>query len=384
MRYPASRRTTITLAILLVAGLTLAVLVAGHVALSLLKTKIEAALGPNTRVGSVEVSLLHIELRDVHVRAAGKWPTQDEISAQSVVIDPYWRDLLNDRPLRIGRVVIADGVISVVRRKDGAIEVAPSFLAALKASGDSEPAPHRPAITIGALEFTNFRLEFFDASVRQPPLHLVFDRLSARVGRIELNAPEKPIDFDVRGSIRSAGPKLAPGTVILSGTMVPATGDARIITRIHGADVVALEPYLLRAGEAGVESGVLDLDLEAVVRSHRLHAPGTLTFSHLVLARSSGVVGTFMGMSREAAIANLKNAKGQVTVHFTLDGNLDDPHFSVNESLSTRVGVALAQALGVSIGGVAKALGALGEKSVEAVGHAAQGVGGAVERLFGK
>ena len=203
--------------------------------------------------------------------------------------------------------------------------------------------------------------------------------------RVEFGAPQKPIDFNLRGLIRSARAKVAPGTIIVSGTVVPATGDSRIITRIRGADLVALEPYLLRAGETGVERGTLDMDLEAVVRARRLHAPGTLTLNHLVLASAPhGLLGTFMGMPRAAAIASLKNAKGQVTVHFTLDGNLDDPHFSVNESLGTRVGVAMARVLGVTIGGLAKEVGTFGEEGVKAVGAAAQGVGGAVQRLFGK
>lgn len=385
MRYPLGRRTTLILAVLAVVGLVAATLMAYHIALAVLKTKVEAALGPNTRVGSLQVSLFHIELHDVHLRAGSGWPTQDEISAQTVVIDPYLRDLLGAKVVRIGHLVIADGFMSVVRAKNGSIHVAPSLIGALQVPAGAVQPAHLPPVTLGAIEFKNMQLEFFDATVREPPLHLVFEKLSGRVGRVEFGAPQKPIDFNLRGLIRSARAKVAPGTIIVSGTVVPATGDSRIITRIRGADLVALEPYLLRAGETGVERGTLDMDLEAVVRARRLHAPGTLTLNHLVLASAPhGLLGTFMGMPRAAAIASLKNAKGQVTVHFTLDGNLDDPHFSVNESLGTRVGVAMARVLGVTIGGLAKEVGTFGEEGVKAVGAAAQGVGGAVQRLFGK
>ena len=49
------------------------------------------------------------------------------------------------------------------------------------------------------------------------------------------------------------------------------------------------------------------------------------------------------------------------------------------ETLTTSVG----ESLGVSLGGVAKGAGALGQSGVEAAGKAAKGAGSAVQRLFG-
>ncbi len=47
----------------------------------------------------------------------------------------------------------------------------------------------------------------------------------------------------------------------------------------------------------------------------------------------------------------------KIEVQFTLAGRLDDPNFSLNEDFATRVASALAEKLGVSMGGVVEGVG---------------------------
>jgi hypothetical protein len=82
---------------------------------------------------------------------------------------------------------------------------------------------------------------------------------------------------------------------------------------------------------------------------------------------------TFMGVPSKAVITSLKNRNDQIVVPFTLEGNLNDPHFSLNESLAAYIGSGVASTLGISIEGLA-----------HGVGSAAQGVQGVVKKLFGK
>ncbi|MFO1341353.1 MAG: hypothetical protein U1F53_24570, partial [Burkholderiaceae bacterium] len=60
--------------------------------------------------------------------------------------------------------------------------------------------------------------------------------------------------------------------------------------------------------------------------------------------------------SRQAALAALKR-HDRITLAFTLEGRLDDPGFSVNDSVALRFGTGLADALGVSIEGVVEGVG---------------------------
>jgi hypothetical protein len=72
-----------------------------------------------------------------------------------------------------------------------------------------------------------------------------------------------------------------------------------------------------------------------------------------------------------------------VAVDFTLKGDTNNPNFSLNENLSTRIAASMAGTLGVSIKNVADGIGTFGRKGVEGAGSVVEGVGSAVKRLFG-
>jgi hypothetical protein len=152
-----------------------------------------------------------------------------------------------------------------------------------------------------------------------------------------------------------------------------AQKNSDISLRLAGVDLVALQPYLIKAAETGVKRGSLDLSLKSTVHNNRLHAPGMITLNNLELAPTGSGFGTFMGIPRQSVVGALKNRNGQIAIHFTLDGNLDDPAFSLNESFARRVGASVAESLGISIEGLTRG-----------IGGAAEGIGGAVKRLFGK
>ena len=58
--------------------------------------------------------------------------------------------------------------------------------------------------------------------------------------------------------------------------------------------------------------------------------------------------------------------EGRIEVDFVLEGRLDDPRFSLNDTLALRMAASLAERLGVSLGGVV------------------EGVGGMIKGLFGR
>jgi hypothetical protein len=80
---------------------------------------------------------------------------------------------------------------------------------------------------------------------------------------------------------------------------------------------------------------------------------------------------SFMGLPQQAAVNMLKNERQDIQMQFSLQGNLDDPRFSLNESLAMRFSAGLAEALGVSVSGLGKS-----------VGNAATGIGSALRGLF--
>jgi hypothetical protein len=73
---------------------------------------------------------------------------------------------------------------------------------------------------------------------------------------------------------------------------------------------------------------------------------------------------------------------GQIALEFSLDGDIDDPKFSLNEMFATRIAVQLAKELGFSVGGLVEGIGGLGLEGVEGAGKAAGGVGSALRKLI--
>jgi hypothetical protein len=96
-----------------------------------------------------------------------------------------------------------------------------------------------------------------------------------------------------------------------------------------------------------------------------------------------GSGGTFMGMPRTALLGFMKDKADRISIKFVLEGKLDDPSFRLNEGFSTQVASSLGGVLGISLEGLAKGAGSIGQKGVEAAGGAAEGVGKAIKGLFG-
>jgi hypothetical protein len=334
-----------------------------HLAVGQLQRQIEGALGPRASVGSLRADWSGVELGELRIRAAPGWPAEDELRARRVRVEPELRSLFGG-PWRIARIEVEGGYLSALRTREGRLRLLPALL---EAQGKGEAASGAPLrLEIDRVRLDDATLAFFDASVRRgPPLPLRVEGLQADVGPVVLPALDREIALKLEGRFKSAAASRPDGRLAIEGEITPATQDARLHARFSGVDLVALQPYLLRVSESGVRRGTLDLELRAQVRERRLRAPGTLTLRQLELAGDGSLLGTFAGVPRQAVLAALTR-DDKLEVKFTLEGRLDDPAFSLNESLATKLASGLAEGLGVSLSGVVK------------------GVGGVVKGLFGR
>lgn len=361
MNNPRLRRRAIAL-------LAVFVLLAGggyaafHFAVRALRGQVAEALGPQGEVAEIRVSRSGVEIVGLRIRGGDGWPAEDQLRAERVVVEPDLRSLLSSR-VRVGRILIEGGYLSMLRSRDGKLRVLPSLL-------DRPAEKPGAAVTIGTVELKRCALEFFDASVRRPPLKLRLEQMDARLDGLNLPELTGRSKFRLDGVLKGVR---RDGKIALRGNIELASRDSEISAQLRGADLVALQPYLIEAAETGVRRGTLDLDLKSTVRNNQLRAPGTLTLTGLELA--SG--GTFMGMPRNAVVSMMKDRRDRIKVNFTLAGNLNDPRFSLNENFSTRIGASVAESLGISLEGLAKGVGGAGSTVVK-------GVGEAVGKLFGK
>lgn len=358
-----------------VAVLAVLALAGAHLAARQIESRLLAALGPRASVGGVSVGLTRVVVTDLRVASAGggAWPVADELRAASLEVRPGLRSLwsgLRGGPWVIDDVLVRDGYVSALRSRDGKLRLVPSLMDRAKAApatpassaapkampASAREADDPPVLVIEQVRVENTVLDFHDASLKRPvPHRLRFEGVDAHVGPLALPGLDQAVSIDLSARLKGVE---RDGLVSLAGSLTPATKDADLAFRVKDVDLVALQPYLFRLNDGGVRHGRLDLTLDARVQRQHLHAPGTVTISGLELSSSaSGGMFGGLGTSTRQALLDLMAQKGRLSAKFTLDGRLDDPGFSLNESLATRFASGVADSLGVGVEGVVQGMG---------------------------
>jgi hypothetical protein len=332
------------------------------------KNRVSAALGPLGSADRIDVGLTSVHLTHVVLKAPPGWPAGEPLRADEITITPDVRDLIARR-MHIREVVVRGFDMAVLRTKDGSINLLPNLRETLNrgdqpgGTGTAPPIPREKQVDHIRFEQGNFH--FYDMTVGPPPFKVTVSNANASVDNLHLPSLAEPTNVSVRGSLK--GPAHT-GTVTFDGWIKIASRDSQTTSTLRGVDVAMLDPYLLKkAGtRAQVTGGTVDLSIESTVRNYHLHAPGTVTVHNLQLAETDNPLETFMSIPTRAAVAALRTHNGDIILHFVLDGDLRDPKFSVREGILARVGAGFAEALGVSVEGVAKGAG----ETVKGLGNA--------------
>jgi hypothetical protein len=368
-----SRGSRIALGVAIVfAVLVLAALGALFMLQRQVRNEVVRVLGPLGSAERIDVGLKSIELVNVRLKAPPDWPTPDALRAAHITITPDLRALLSHR-MHIRDVTVTDFDLVLLRLANGSLRLLPNLRQSVSGNGGQanggKGAPPTDKL-IDHITFRNGRFEFFDRSVSNPPYRVTISDANASVEHLHLPALTDPTQLSVTGSIR--GPSHT-GHVAFGGWIRIATRDSQTTTALRSVDVTTLDPYLLKkaGSKARVTGGTIDLDLQSTIKNYYLHAPGKLTLHGLQLEATSNPLDTFMSIPTRAAIAALKTRNGDLTLHFTLEGNLRDPQFKLNERLMTEIRAGFAKALGVSAEGVAKG-----------AGETVKGIGDALRNLF--
>jgi len=339
-----------------------------------IKDRVSAALGPLGSAESIDVGLTSVHLSHVLLKAPPDWPAGEPLRADEITITPDVRDLLAHR-MHIREVVVRGFDLAVLRKQDGSLNLLPNLRESPNRPDQpgSAAAPSTPREKqVDHIRFEQGNFHFYDMTVGPPPFKVTVSNASASVDNLHLPSLSEPTNVSVRGSLK--GPART-GTVTFDGWIKVASRDSQTTCTLRGVDVAMLDPYLLKKAGARtqVSGGTVDLTITSMVRNYHLHAPGTVTVHNLQLADTGNPLDTFLSIPTRAAVAALKTHNGELTLHFVLDGDLRDPKFSVREGILKRIGAGFAQALGVSVEGVAKG-----------AGETVKGLGNALKNLLGQ
>lgn len=306
--------------ILLIGGSVLAF----RIAVGILRDEVVRVLGPGSEIAALRVGWFTVEIDGLRIQAGPGWPATDALRAERVVIAPSVRTLLSDE-VRIRSVAVTRPYLSAVRTREGQLLVVPSLL--------TSPTGHQRVGTVAMSDITieDGIVDLFDATVSQPPLKIRLEQVHATVGEVVAPTLMGKSPFDMTAVVKGVQ---RDGRVHISGWAEVATRDSAVRMVLRSADLVALQPYLVRATETRVQKGTLDLELDSEVRQHHLRAPGRVVISDLEFAPARGAWGTFMGLPRGAVVNSLKKKGNKIEVNFVLEGDLDNPHFALNEAFA--------------------------------------------------
>lgn len=321
-------------------------------AVGVLKGKVVQALGPGSEIKELSVGWSGVELEGLRIKGSPGWPTKDALRAERVVIVPSLLSILSGR-VQVGSITIDRPYVSALRTRDGRLQVVPTLLAQRdtkqQAPAKGAGGTSAPSVTLSRITLQDGVVELFDATVGRPPLKIRMEQIQASIRNVVTPTLEGKTKFDLAGVVKGVQ---QDGRATVSGWAEVVSKDSSVKLRLRSVDLVTFQPYLSKAAETRLQKGALDLDLDSLVSRKRLNAPGRVVISDLAFARGGG---TFMGVPTSAVVSTLKDKDDKIEVNFVIEGDIDNPRFSLNEYFAKRVGSALVGSIG-GVKGVEKIL----------------------------
>ncbi len=266
--------------------------------------------------GSAQVTQLHT-LDTIKSRDFVKWTKLtldglaykhgDSLVIQTVSLEePYARFIINeDRSTNVSELIIPQPESASAASKSSS-------------SGNSKPM----GIRIGGVKINNGSANFADLTLR-PDFATAIQQLGGEIGTIDNRNPA-PASVDVKGKVD----KYAPVTI--KGSLNPFSPLEKldIATSFKRVELTTLTPYSGKFAGYRIRKGRLNLDLHYQITQGKLKADNKVLVEHLQLGEKVDSPDA-VDLPVKLAIALLKDANGNIDIQLPVEGDLNNPQFSV-------------------------------------------------------
>ncbi|MFV3335053.1 DUF748 domain-containing protein [Pseudomonas sp. NY15437] len=267
--------------------------------------------------GSAQVTQLHT-LDTLKSRDFVKWTklTLDGLAYQhgdSLVIqtvsleEPYARFIINeDRSTNVSELIIKQ----------------PESSSAPASKNSGSGGGKELGIRIGGVKINNGSANFADLTLR-PDFATAIQQLGGEIGTIDNRNPA-PASVDVKGKVD----KYAPVTI--KGSLNPFSPLEKldIATSFKRVELTTLTPYSGKFAGYRIRKGRLNLDLHYQITQGKLKAENKVLVEHLQLGEKVDSPDA-VDLPVKLAIALLKDANGNIDIQLPVEGDLNNPQFSV-------------------------------------------------------
>ena len=340
----------------------------------LLKTQIEKSLGENVKASAVSISWRRVTVEDLTFLRDGQ--TVGKIKAVDIKAD--FMSIIGDK-LVISKVEVDQPYFKVIIDNKGNLLLPIALPEERTGEGkqngkkkepqrDENPKNTMP-VEVKTLVVRDGKVDFEDRSAARPVL-LKFEDVKIDVNRIAYPFANQWTEYEVSSQLVGGRQK---GSINTTGKTNFMNEETKIKIALKNIDLALLRPYIEKKGDAGIERGFINMNMDAGVVKKHIKAPGTMAIRDLQLSSSGGVSGTFLGVPRSIVLSSLKNSKDEISLDFVLEGDLNNPRFNIRENLATRLSVGMANKLGVSVTGAGETV----------AGGSSKVIGGTMKTLKG-
>ena len=308
-------------------------------------TELRKTLGSGITVSEIKIRLTHLALRDI--RYEDPRLKKPLLLIEQVNIYPTLFSFLKGE-LRIREVTLLRPSFFFSRSRDGTF--AGPWPAAGKepegtAGGETKKTGEGKAfqVRIDRVRVQEAAVDFEDRKVGEPPAEIKLRKVDLDVREIHYPPASARSPVTLKGKMK--GPT-KEGEIEVKGWINFSNLDMDTLFKVREIELKTLEPYYRKRVSAEVESGDMTMEAKVTVSKKVIDAPGSMELTRLRIGSGGGSV---FYIPAKSIVSLLKDKGNRIKVNFHVKGNLDDPRFNLQENIITRIGISLAEALGVPI-----------------------------------
>lgn len=265
-----------------------------------------------TVAGKAEISQLHT-LDTVKDRDFLKW--------QQVLVEGL--DYQHGNGLVIGQVKFQQPYVRFIINEDLTTNINDLLIPQPASSVPSGAPTKQPLpIRIGGITIKDGSANFADFSLK-PNFATAIAQLNGQIGTLD-NQSTKAASVDIKGQVD----KYAPVTIKGQLTPFDPLNSLDIATSFKNVELTTLTTYSGKFAGFRIRKGRLNLDLHYQIEKGQLNAENKLLLEDLQLGEKVDSKDA-MDLPIRLAVALLKDSKGNIEIQLPVQGNLNNPQFSV-------------------------------------------------------
>jgi len=333
---------------LILIGIFVILLIGGYFVLTfyavkLIQPQLQKVLGPGLTLSKIELKATYLSAKGIQYE--NPLSKQRFLQIEELRIYPSFLSLLK-KSLHINEFTMIRPSFFFSRSREGVL-FGPWMSEEKEGKGkeiSQEKREEEPIhIRIDRIQVEKGSFDFEDMKFGEPPANIRLKDLDLRIDDIQFPfiSFHSPIQF--KGKMNG---KAKDGKIEIKGWIDIKTMDMAISLDFQGIDMKIFEPYYRKRVSAEIESGTINMESKIAIEKRIIDVPGHLELLDLRIKEGSGTV---LWIPANTLVSLLRDRGNRIKVEFHVKGNLDNPHFNLQEIFFTRIAISLAEALGFPI-----------------------------------